>query len=92
MNKMVTLEQTRIPYFRKPFENKYVYIWSNQWKAYWRPRGAGYTDNESSAGIFKFKDALNRSGHCGPEKQIQYHKVSRLRCILQWLIRNLKNR
>ena len=47
-----------------------VRIWSNEHRAYWRPNGCGYTTEPEMAGMFDAEDAVERTRHCGPEKQI----------------------
>lgn len=49
---------------------KIVRIWSNEHKAWWRPDGAGYTDNIHIAGIYRLEDAWERVQGAGPEKKI----------------------
>lgn len=49
-----------------------VLIYSKEWWSYWRPNSGGYTKCACSAGVYSFEEALNASGHCGPEKQICY--------------------
>ncbi len=59
------------PSLKKKFHGKPVRIWSDQWEAYWRPRG-GYTADGLAAGVFDFDDAWDRTHHCGPEKKIEF--------------------
>jgi hypothetical protein len=49
-----------------------VLIYSGEWGGYWRSGGSGYTYHKSEAGVYDFKDAYKRSGHCGDEKAIYY--------------------
>lgn len=50
-----------------------VMIWSNQWCAWWRENGQGYTDGMvAPPWVLPFEDAYARTKHCGPEKGIQY--------------------
>ena len=50
-------------------------ILSNEWRAWWRPAGAGYIDDICYAGIFTFEFALELTKGCGPEKQVWYEDV-----------------
>lgn len=52
------------------FAGRTVRIWSDEWGAWWRPGGAGYTNREALAGEWRFEDALREVSHCGPEKRI----------------------
>ncbi len=47
-----------------------VRIWSKEHQAYWRPESHGYTTETHDAGRYEAEDALARTEHCGPEKQI----------------------
>lgn len=74
LNGTETLERlTRWPSLQRSWVGKQVRIWSNQWCAYWRAGGAGYTTDEAQAGVFSFEDAYQRTKHCGPDKMITYH-------------------
>lgn len=53
-----------------------VYIRSNQWGAYWRPEGRGYTTKIDEAGVYPIDDAWERVKTCGPEKRIVLIEVS----------------
>lgn len=53
-----------------------VRIWSAEYRCWWRPGGAGYTQHIEAAGIYTFSDALDRSQHAGTEKQIFYQFTS----------------
>jgi hypothetical protein len=53
-----------------------VRIWSDEWRAWWRPNGNGYTDDEAQAWVLPFPEAYDRTHHCGPEKKINYFAVS----------------
>jgi len=53
-----------------------VYIWSREHRMYWRPGAAGYTKDTAAAGVYDFEDAYKRTKHCGPEKMIEYHRVT----------------
>lgn len=61
--------------WREEQGHRKVHIWSDQWGSYWRPDGSGYTRNINEAGIYTLDDAIRRSGHCGPEKQIVYRFI-----------------
>ena len=62
----------RWPKLARHLQGRKVRIWSGEWGSWWRPGGNGYTCDSSEAGIFVFEDALARSRHAGPEKQIEY--------------------
>jgi hypothetical protein len=55
--------------------NKIVRIWSDEWRAWWREGGHGYTDKLDEAAEWYFQDALDISSHAGPEKKIIYEEV-----------------
>jgi hypothetical protein len=48
-----------------------VYIWSSEWRMYWR-KGGGYTYEKEEAGLWSREDAFESTRHCGPEKQIDF--------------------
>jgi hypothetical protein len=52
-----------------------VRIWTEQWRAWWRGNGSGYTDDAAQAGRYPGSDAWARSKHAGPEKGIVYELV-----------------
>ena len=47
-----------------------VWIWSNQWGAYWRSNSAGYTYERSCAGIYSLAEAFDACAHGSPEKRL----------------------
>jgi len=55
----------------RALEGKHTVIFSNEWGAYWREKGSGYTANKKEAGSYTFKKAFERVRHCGPEKKIE---------------------
>ena len=55
--------------------DKLVRIRSKEWNSWWRANGNGYTGSYAKAGVYTLKEALSYSGHCGPEKKIEYHFV-----------------
>ncbi len=57
----------RYPGIRAKWAGRRVRIYSTEHRAYWRPNGAGYTTNESEAGVW------TETRHCGPEKGIQFY-------------------
>ena len=48
-----------------------TFIWSEEYRAYWRPHGCGYTTYVERAGTWTYADAEHMTRHCGPEKQIR---------------------
>lgn len=53
-----------------------VRIWSGEHGGWWRPEGAGYTDDEAQAWVVDFPTAYEHTKHCGPEKRINYMAIS----------------
>lgn len=53
------------------------YIWDDKAKLYWRKDACGYTDTNETAGEYTLLEALNVSGHCGPEKRIKYIRIAK---------------
>ena len=53
-----------------------VRIWSQEHRAWWRPKYQGYTGDTSQAGIYTFQEAYDGTKHCGPEKRIVYYAVT----------------
>jgi len=49
----------------------YVWIWTGEHNAWWRPEGSGYTTDIRQAGVYQAQDAFDRVKHCGPEKKIK---------------------
>lgn len=49
-----------------------VRIWSNEWRAYWRHEGCGYTERASDAWVLSLAEAYRVTAHCGPEKRIAF--------------------
>jgi hypothetical protein len=62
----------RNPERKKDFAGRLISIWSNEWRAWWRPNGFGYTVCRSEAGVFSFEHAWEISSHAGPEKKLVY--------------------
>ena len=56
-------------------QNPSVYIWSDEHRAFWRPNGSGYTSNPLDAGVYTFREAYEKTAHCGPEKKIMFYPV-----------------
>jgi hypothetical protein len=54
-----------------------VRIWSEEHRAYWRPKGCGYTGERTEAGDWVSQDAFAMTCHCGPEKRIWFEFVQR---------------
>ena len=68
-----TLERLlRWPSLKRKFADKAVVIYSAQWLAWWRPNAHGYTDKLEDAGLWSIDQAINKTSHCGPEKQIRF--------------------
>ena len=49
-----------------------VRIYSAEHGAFWRGKGNGYTENANESDVIDISDAMARTCHCGPEKQIQF--------------------
>lgn len=54
---------------------KRVMIWSEQWKAWWRNDGKGYTDHMDQAWVTPIYEAWDNVKHVGPEKRIYIVEV-----------------
>ena len=52
-----------------------VRIYSAEHNAFWRGIGNGYTDDINASAVWHCQEAVRRTRHCGPEKQIQYVSV-----------------
>lgn len=57
-------------------------IWSGEHHAWWRPDGAGYTNDIRAAGVYDHADAIARTSHCGPEKKIEINRIFSLESLL----------
>jgi hypothetical protein len=55
--------------------DKNVFIYSSEHGCFWRQNSNGYTKDICSAGIYDFKDAYEKTNHCGREKGIQFIEV-----------------
>ena len=65
---------------------KSVHIWSDQWSAWWRDGGSGYTD-DIQAGIFTPEEAYGITCHCGKEKRIIYYGCElQPNSLILWMI------
>lgn len=72
----ISLNEIKLnPDLKKGMHGKPVFIWSNEHKMWWKPNAAGYTDDRSMAGVYKFEEALSASFHAGPEKEIWYEPL-----------------
>lgn len=49
-----------------------VRIYSGEWRAFWRGKGNGYTENAEESDVLDIGAAVAKTNHCGPEKQIQF--------------------
>lgn len=63
---------------REEWARRNVRIWSQEHCAWWRPDGAGYTDDEAQAWVVDFPTAYEHTKHCGPEKKINFFGAARL--------------
>lgn len=63
------------PELQSSLGQQLVRIYSQEWNAYWRPSGNGYTEYLQHAGIFPFPEAFALTRHCGPEKRIVFETV-----------------
>lgn len=54
----------------------HVRIWSFEHRAYWRDKGAGYTTYSLEAGIYRFREAWDKSRHCDASKGIAYEVMA----------------
>lgn len=59
--------------WREQYGQEEVHIYSAEWQAYWKPNAKGYHPSKEEAGIYTLDSAIAYSGHCGPEKKIEYH-------------------
>ncbi|BCE02956.1 hypothetical protein [Marinicellulosiphila megalodicopiae] len=64
----------RCPEFLESNKDRECRIYSGQWGYYWRSNGSGY-GGKSEAGIYTFKDAYDRTSHCGKEKGIYFEFI-----------------
>lgn len=72
---MLSLEAIKAnPDLRDMYSGELCRIYSAQWGYYWRPQYSGYGSRED-AGVYTFRDAIDRTHHCGPEKGIWYEFV-----------------
>lgn len=53
-------------------KGRQVRIWSNEHRAWWGHKAAGYTAEECKAGVYTFAEAWAHTSHCGPEKAIRF--------------------
>ena len=67
--------------YRRLYGGELVRIYSGEWKAWWRKNSSGYTYNKEEAGLYSLSEALDNSGHCGPEKKISYFFVNPVKYI-----------
>jgi len=59
-----------------------VVIWSGEHHAYWRPEGRGYTTQLLGAGIYTRADAIRRTAHCGPEKEVEIAALAEISSVI----------
>ena len=67
----------RWPGLTHAWTGKTVRIYSGEHRAFWRANGAGYTLHPIDAGVYPFADAYDATKHCGPEKEIEFHDVTK---------------
>lgn len=53
---------SEIECLRAKIENEEFLVWSNQHRAWWRPKSAGYTTDIRGAGLYSRKEAIEISG------------------------------
>jgi hypothetical protein len=72
--------------------HKWVRIWSDEHRAYWRSTG-GYVVDRAGAGVFTVFDAYNRTAHCGPEKKIwfEWHRPDEILSLADRAEREAEN-
>ena len=78
-----TLERLkRWPKLQRNLLRDGIMIWCGERGGYWRQKANGYVDGRRGmgsiprgVGIFSFEEAMKMAGHCGPEKQIEFHSL-----------------
>jgi hypothetical protein len=73
--------------------HKWVRIWSDEHRAYWRSGGSGYVVERAGAGVFTCFDAYHRTSGCGPEKKIwfEWHKPDEILALAERIEREAAN-
>lgn len=56
---------------REKVNKETCYIYSGEWGLWWRAE-SGYSEKRGNCERFTFENAFSSSGHCGPEKYIEY--------------------
>lgn len=75
-----TLERLkRWPGLKRRIMEDSVMIWCGEHQGYWRENGTGYVRRGPTgilqAWVLPLADALRKTRHCGPEKQIEFHSL-----------------
>lgn len=65
----------RFPSVKASLLNSKVRIYSGEWKMYWRPTAAGYTEKASEAWVTSFENAMDHSSHSDSSKKILFEVV-----------------